>query len=279
MFKIKTKISRASVIVLTLILILLFYGLSVRGGEHLSWHQQIVVAVFTPFQKSFTFMGRGVANIWNHYFALVGVSKENDQLKKIAAQQKSELRRLVETESENSRLRQLLGFKDRYSLDTVGAEVIANDPRGDFRAVTVNKGRSDGVAVNMPVVTASGLVGRVADVSGNTSRVLLINDPNNAVDVVVQRSRARALLVGTMAGTELSPNYYLSRLEYLNRKSDIVEGDILVTSGMDGIYPSGIPAGVVTDLEHNPSGVFKDAKVVPFADFASLEEVLIVKRQ
>lgn len=276
MFKIKTKISGASVIALTLILIIFFYGLSVRPSGRLSWHQQIVVAILTPFQKSFVFIGRGVEDIWNHYFDLVGVSKESEKFKEIIARQKYELNKMQELESENNRLRNLLGFREKYLLTAVGAEVVANDPRADFRVVTVNKGSSDKIAANMPVVAVSGLVGRVADTSNSTSRVLLITDPNNAVDVVVQRSRSRALLVGTIKGTELSRNYYLSRLEYLDRKSDIIEGDVLITSGLDGIYPSGIPVGVVAALDNDSYGVFKDAEVVPFVDFSSLEEVLIV---
>lgn len=277
MLRLKGKISRGSMVVASLVLILIFYSLSIKTNVYLPWHQQIVVAVLAPLQKSITFLGRGAVDIWSHYFALVGVERENKRLRKEVDEKGFELKRLAEIELENARLRALMGFRERHSLDAIGAEVIANDPRGDFRVVSVDKGRLDDVSVNMPVVSSAGLVGRVADVAASTSRVLLITDPNNAVDVVVQRSRARSLMLGAIGGAEVSRRY-LSRLEYLDKRSDIIEGDVLVTSGVDGIYPSGIPVGVVRDLRNDESGVFKDAEVVPFTDFSNLEEVLIVKR-
>lgn len=278
MLKIKTKISRTSAVVLTLLLILIFYSLSIKSSGRLSWHQRIVVAVLTPFQESATFIGRNIADTWNHYFDLVGASVENDQLKKKLDEQDYKLKTMAEAEAENSRLRSLMDFKERHSLEVIGAEVIGNDPRADFRTVSIDKGSRDSLATNMPVVGGAGLVGRVADVAGSTSRVLLITDPNNAVDVIVQRSRARALLVGSTVGTKMTKDHYVSRLEYLSKKSDIVKGDTLVTSGIDGIYPAGIPVGVVEDIKEAASGIFKEAKVVPFVDFSNLEEVLIVRR-
>jgi len=168
-------------------------------------------------------------------------------------------------------------MKDRYHLDAVGAKVIGNDPRGNFRVLTVDKGERDGIKANMAVMSSDGLVGRVVETAGGFSRVLLITDPNNMVDVIDQRSRARALLSGTLTGTALARDFYLSRLEYLERKSDVVKGDVVVTSGLDGMYPPGIPVGTISDVAESPQGVFREAKVVPFTDFTRLEEVIIVR--
>lgn len=276
MFRIRTKIYKPSIFILAIILMIFFYGLSIRSSGHLPWHQQIVVGILAPFQKSVTFIGRSISDMWKHYFSLVGVSEENDRLKTLLEEKNFELIGLRGVESENNRLRLLNKFAESHSFNTVGADVIANDPRSDLRAVSINVGSSSKLTANMPVVAAAGLVGRVAEVAGGSSRVLLITDPNSAVDVVVQRSEARALLVGSVVETVLTTNHFLSRLEYLRRKSDILEGDILVTSGFDGIYPSGIPVGVVSKLEHNSYGIFREAEVVPFVDFSSLAEVLVV---
>lgn len=278
MLKIRTKISRLPVIIFVILLAAFFYGLIAKPVGRLSWHQQILFALLTPMQKTVNFIGSGITGVWDHYFNLVNVSKENNKLKKILDEQAFKINKLVEVENENNRLRELMRFKDRYEIDAVGAEVVANDPRGDFRSITIDKGEADGIKANQPVISAFGLVGRTVDVSKNVSRVLLITDPNSAVDVLVQRTRARALLVGAKVRTSLDSSYYLSKLEYLNRKSDIMNGDLILTSGFDGVYPAGIPVGVVANMEYAPQGVFRDAVVMPFADFSNLEEVLIVVR-
>lgn len=279
MLKIRSKISKLPIVIVVIVLIAFFYGLSIKPKEHLSWHQQILYAVITPMQKSLNFIGDQVIGVWRNYFYLIGLRAENEKLKKTINEQSFKLHQLSEAKAENNRLRRLLNFKQRYSMETVGAEVIANDPRSDFRTITLDKGSEEGIEAFLPVVVSEGLVGRTADVGQNVSRVLLITDPNSAVDVVVQRSRARALLVGTKVKTKLKSNYYLSRLEYLNRKSDIRNGDVVVTSGLDGVFPPGIPVGMVDNLEYNIRGVFRNAQVIPFVDFNNLEEVLVVIRR
>lgn len=279
MFKIKSKASKFSLFISVLLLIFVFYALSIKPSGRMPWHQQIVVSALSPFQKSASFIGDGVQNIWRHYFDLVGASRENDLLRKKVSEYRLSLMKLAELKNENERLRELLHFKKLNDLKSVvGAKVIANDLRGDFRSITINRGANDGVTPNMVVLSSRGLVGRVVDVAGNQCRVLLITDPNSAVDVTVQRSRARALLVGKETATNLTQTYFLSRLEYLNRQSDIIDKDIVVTSGLDNIYPSGIPVGEIEQIMSSSLGVFKDANVVPFTDFSNLEEVLLVSK-
>ncbi len=236
------------------------------------------MTALSPIQKSVTYLGSGIVNIWNHYFNLVGVTKENDRLLKIIDEQKIKLHRMTSVVAQNDRLRRLLDFKERNVFEAVGARVVANDLRGDFRVITIDKGSDDGIGFNMPVMAGAGLIGRVVDITPDTSRVLLITDPNNAVDVLIQRSRARAMLVGVQSKTRLQPSQYLSRLDYLRRTSDIEDGDVVVTSGLDGLYPPDIPIGVVQGVKETQSGVFKQAGVQPFTDFTNLEEVLVVER-
>jgi len=280
MLKIKTKISRASLALVSIALIALFYGMSIKPDERLPWHHQIIFTLVSPMQKSVQFVKEKTNNVWNNYIALVNTSKKNAHLKSIIDRQKLELNRLEEVRSENSRLRNLLAFKDSYvPHDVIGAKVIANDPRGDFKVLTIDRGERAGLKQNMPVISSSGLVGRVVDVSPLSAKVLLITDPNNAVDVLVQRSRSRALLVGGGADPRLKRGFLLSRLEYLSKESDVKEDDALVTSGLDGIYPSGLPVGRLADISLEENGVFLNAKVVPFVDFTNLEEVLVLSKR
>lgn len=278
MIKVGAKISRTVIVIAIIVLIGFFYGISIKTEGRLPVHQQIIIGLITPFQKSVSFLGRGVSGLWNDYVNLVDAQKENAILSQKTDEQSNALIQMSELLLENNRLRALLQMKEKFKLDVIGATVISNDPRGDFRVVTVDRGADDGVLANMPVVTYGGLVGRVIDSTGGSSRVLLITDPNSAEDVMVERSRFRALLVGQVKDTGLNAHYYMSRLEYLDRLSDIVDGDTIITSGMDEIFPPGIPVGQVTNVEKGSLDVFKRADVIPFVDFSNLEEVMIVKR-
>lgn len=279
MQKIRTKISKAVFVVGTLLLIAVFYGVSSRPVERLSWHEQVIYSIVSPFQKSVSFLRRSTVNAWDHYFALAGASKQNDELKRMNAAQELELSRLADIKAENDRFRRLLSFKEQNSIkNVIGARVVANDPRSDFKIVTIDRGTDDGVDPNLAVIGSRGLVGRVVNVGRFFANVLLITDPNNAVDVLVLRSRARAMLVGGPSGVGLFPNHYISRLEFLERKSDITNGDIVITSGLDGVYPPGIPIGIVSEVGSDSNGIFKEAAVVPFEDLSNIEELLVVKK-
>jgi rod shape-determining protein MreC len=206
----------------------------------------------------------------------VDVEKQNETLRFQVAKFQGEQMKTLEVENENQRLRQLLAYKQNFPYEAIVASVIANDPRSEFKSIVIDKGASDGIVPLMPVVGPQGLVGRVGNVAAGTSRVLLITDPNSAVDVLVQRSRARGLVVGTAGKTGLRPGYYLTRIEYLRRVSDIRDGDAVVTSGFDRVFPSGIPVGSISDLVRSKHGVFLDANIVPFENMAELQDVMVL---
>lgn len=279
MIKIKTKISRIAAFSGIFLLIIFFYVLTLKPAQRLPLHQELILKVFSPFQTGIHFITGTINSVWSKYVFLVNLKDENIILKQNLVEKTADLNLLNEVFVENKRLRDLMELGPRYDFkEVLGAKVIASDPRSDFRVIVINKGEADGVAVNMPVVSKSGLVGRIAEVGKSISRVILITDPNNAVDAFVQRSRARALLMGDRSATKLERHYYLSRLEYLGKSSDVNIGDVIVTTGMDSIYPSGIPIGTIEEMKKEVDGIFKEAKVVPFVDFNSLEEVIVVKR-
>lgn len=261
---------------LPLILILIFFSLTAQRVRRAPWYEEVFWNLLSGPQRLVSLIADGVAGAWGHYVALIGAKKENEILRKSLAELQGRFATARETEMENKRLRALLAYEESFPHRTLVARVIASDPRAEFKSITINRGFRDGIEPLMPVVAPRGVVGKVGKVAAHSSRVLLITDPNSAVDAMVQRSRARCMVVGAARRTALRPGYYLTRLEYLRRVSDIRNGDVVVTSGFDRIFPAGIPIGTVSDLRTTHFGVFKDAVVVPFENMAELQEVMVL---
>jgi rod shape-determining protein MreC len=259
-----------------LILALVFFSLTSQRARRATWYESALLNIVSPLQWAATSVWDSAGSVWNSYIWLVGISDENRKLRKENASLKGQIIRMEEVKRENERLRSLLNYKSATPYPTVVGRVIANDPRAEFKSITIDKGSKDGLEVLMPVIGPKGLVGRIGRLSSHMAQVLLITDPNSAVDVIVQRSRARALLVGTAKKTELKTAYYISRLEYLRRVSDVKDEDVVVTSGFDQIYPPGIPVGTIHNVVGSNYGVFKSADVAPFEDFAELGEVIVL---
>lgn len=260
-----------------ILLVVLFFSLIPQKQKRALWYEQMLANIVYPFQCVFTSLSRGTHALWDGYFSLVGTKEENATLHAENARIKTRLVRLEELEKENERLRGLLGYTtDSFGSSSVSARVVANDPRAEFKSLMIDRGSDDGIALYMPVVGPRGLVGRIGRVSKKTSLVLLLNDPNCAVDVMVQRSRARGLLIGAVARTRLKSGHYLTRLEYLRRVSDVRDSDVVVTSGLDQVYPPGLPIGSIHDIERSTSGIFNEAEVIPFENFAELQEVVVL---
>jgi rod shape-determining protein MreC len=173
-----------------------------------------------------------------------------------------------EIELANKRLRNLLNFQKTPTNPVVAAEVIGKDPSGWFKTVIIDKGRSDGLQKGLPVVLPTGIAGQVIEVSGHYAKVMLIIDRNSAVDALVQRSRARGIIKGASADK--------CRFEYVLRKHDVQIGDIVIASGLDGVYPKGLRIGRVSDLGERSSDIFYEITVTPFVDYEKLEEVLVI---
>ena len=259
--------------IIPVVLALIFFSLSSMKMRRAPWYEEAFWNVVSPLQSLVSGTINGITGAWHRYVWLIDVGEERDALGKKAAQLEGQ----VMAGQENKRLRALLDYKQSLPQKTIAARVISNDPRAEFKSITIDKGSSDGVRPLMAVVGPRGLVGKVGTVGINYSRVLLIIDPNSSVDAVIQRSRARGIVVGAAWHTELKPGYYTSRLEYLRRVSDVHDGDLAVTSGLDGVFPAGIPIGTVSDISASRYGVFTEATVVPFENMAELQEVLVVE--
>ncbi len=171
---------------------------------------------------------------------------------------------------ENKRLEELLDFKRTLPYASVAASVIGRDPSNWNAILIVNKGRSSGVKVGMPVVNSAGVVGKVVEIGDNKSKVILISDPNFSVAAIAQDTRESGLLNGTLQG--------LCRLRYLPEDSAIQVGEKIVTSKLSSTFPDGIFIGTVISVHNQSTTTGTECLVEPVAKPSQIEEVLILKR-
>lgn len=242
------------------------------GGDR-SWNpaEQVIIEIIAPFQKLIKGTANVTEGIWLKYFALVNVYEENFRLKKKIETLRMENYRYEEQLATHDRLQKLLQLKKRINWPVMAAQVIGRDPSGWFKSVIIDKGKKSGLKVNMPVVNASGVVGRLVSVSPNYAKILLIIDQNSAVDSIIQRSRANGIVKGVSSK--------VCKLDYVVKTSDVVAGDIVVTSGLGRVYPKGLPVGKVISVVNVPGELFRDIKVEPTVDFSKLEELLIILKE
>lgn len=230
--------------------------------------EQFVIEITAPFQKLIKQTTKSTEELWLNYFRLVDVHHENTQLKNEIHALKMANSRYRELLATQERLEELLQFKQTINRPVLAAQVIGRDPTGWFKSVIIDKGKWEGLRLDMPVVNAFGVVGRVVSVSSNYAKVLLIIDQNSAVDCLVQRSRDRGMLKGLMSE--------ICKLDYVAKSNDITVGDIVVTSGLGGVFPKGLPVGRILDVKEISGELFKDIKIRTAVDFSKLEEVLVI---
>ncbi len=228
------------------------------------------LVVVSPFQKQFNNFVQSVKGIWNQYFYLVFTAKENQRLKKALAKSMRQLNRCAEIELANDRLRHLLGFEEEVPRPMIAARVVGKDPSHWSKTVIVDKGTADGVRQGAPVVIPEGIAGVVVEASHRYAKVLLLIDPNSAVDALVQQTRARGIVKGGGA------DYCV--FNYVLRKHEISVGDTVVSSGLDGVFPKGLRVGRISEIVRLNAGIFQKVSVTPYVDFEILEEVFIISK-
>lgn len=222
----------------------------------------------TPIQNGLTAITQGVSGVWHHYLWLTGAAEENARLREEVALLQQELLRTEATHKENQRLRDLLDLKTSLHTPSLTATVIGREATRWFRLLTINKGSEEGIAPGMAVVVPQGIVGRVTTVYGHTAQVLLLTDPGSAVAVRLQRSREEGILEGRGGPT--------CRLKYLLQSANVQAGDLVVTSGLDGVFPSGLLVGEVRSAGGTGEGLFQQVTVTPSAALDRLEEIVVI---
>ncbi|MFP5382823.1 MAG: rod shape-determining protein MreC [Gammaproteobacteria bacterium] len=182
------------------------------------------------------------------------------------------VQQLAALTAENARLRELLNSSALLDSSVLVAEIVAVDPDPTRAEVVINKGRSDGVHVGQPVLDAHGVFGQVISVGPGQARLLLITDRRHGLPVEINRNGVRAIARGTGAVGDL-------QLQYLPVTVDIREGDLLVSSGLGGVFPRGYPVGRVTTVDRDPAATFMSVVASPAAAITQSRQVLLVFRQ
>jgi rod shape-determining protein MreC len=207
-------------------------------------------------------------------FQLSRAEGENYLLRRQNAQLSIREMEREELEKENNRLRVLLQLREQVFPDALSADVIGRDPRDWFHSLIINRGKDDGVVLSAAVVAPSlekpTLVGRVVEMDAHSSRVLLVTDIVSAISVEIAARNEIGLLEGR--------NRPWVMINYLSQQSSVAAGDEVVTAGLGGVFPPGIPVGKVLDVAVTEEGFFRVAKVIPYAEFGSLKEVLVLQR-
>ena len=241
-------------------------GRSPVRSDHLG---RFFLEVMAPLQRSAAAVARVVSGGWHSVGEVLRARGENVALRARVRLLEQELDRLAEVGLENGRLRALLDFRETLQGDLLTARVVGRDASDVSRTLTIDRGEADGVVRGAAVLAPQGVVGQVFLVSRHAARVLLVSDHNSGIDAFVQRTRARGIVQGTVdAGCAL---------KYVKRTEDVQVGDTLVTSGLDGIFPKGMPIGRVTAIDKRGQGLFQSADVAPRVDFDQLEEVLVTR--
>jgi rod shape-determining protein MreC len=227
-----------------------------------------VLVAITPFLDISSTISRAVTGGWRNYVWLHGARNENEQLHDAVSQLSLRERSLQEAQLENQRLQRLLDFRDSHSLETLGAHVVGRVPGFLSNVTYVDRGTESGVLVDQPVVSDAGIVGRIILPARSHSQIQLITNPDASVGVMVERTRTPGVLRGT--GNPLLELNYISNTEQVN------PGDVVVTSGLDGIFPKGMLVGKVVESRKGKS-VFRAIQVEPFVDLLRIENVLILR--
>ena len=228
----------------------------------------VLMWILRPLQIAAQGTVNWIGGLQENYDTIAGFRAENERLRRRIQNLEVERHKLLEAQATNHRLKQLLDFRAELSGTAVTASIIANSPTSWFRSCLLDKGSADGVRKGMAVVTPLGVLGQVVSVTPRTAKVLLLTDPNSGIDVLVQRTRTRGIVSGSLENGTI--------LKYVKRSEDVQDGDRLMTSGTDGVFPKGLLVGTVIKVMKQHVGLFQFIEVLPAVQPARVEEVLIV---
>lgn len=228
----------------------------------------LLMWLMRPLQIASQGTANWIKNLQQNYDTYAGYRSEIERLRKRIQNLEVERQELLEAQATNNRLKRLLDFRNHLPSTTVSASIIGSSASTWFFSCLLDKGSADGVRKGMAVVTPLGVVGQVVAVTPRTAKVLLMTDPNSGIDVIIQRTRARGIVSGSL-NTGIV-------LKYVKRSEDIQVGDRLITSGIDGVFPKGLMVGTVIKVQKQHRGLFQFVEVMPAVQFSRIEEVLVV---
>ena len=252
-------------------------SLSVQNSGFAFTVEGIGSAFFSPFQKAYNGIQGGVKKIWAGFTELSEVRAELEKTRGRLQQYESSSEELSEIRQENIRLRALLGMKELAGYDSVAALVISKDPDNWFRTVVINKGSSDGLKKNMPVIAfkngQKAVVGRLAEVRGGLSRIEPLISHSIKLGVKLQNDNYPGLLYGKIGSLDTCI------VDYIPKTIAVNSGDIICTSGQGGVFPEGLLVGNVIKSDFLETSAYQRLYIKPFIDYAVLEDVFIIKKE
>jgi rod shape-determining protein MreC len=258
----------------TALFLLLFLSLAVTTlildrANRLGPVKDLIAQITTPVQEALTTVTNRFTEARQLFVDMEACRVQNEELQTLLDQLIIENVRLREAEIENVTLREQLNFKQANpSFELLSTQVIGRDPSNMSNYLVIDRGAEEGVAIGMPVLTHSGLVGRVTQTAPHSSTVLLIADPTSSVNVLVQDSRATGVVQGRL-GQELV-------MRYVQQTEEISPGDLVLTSGLGGNFPTRLIVGQITEVRKTDVELFQEAVVRPSADFGRLEMVMVL---
>jgi rod shape-determining protein MreC len=248
-------------------LVILSY--SVKRPPGIGFVRKLVLETAAPLANVINASFSGINEAWKRYIFLIGMEDENRRLKKENASLTQEMLHYREGYFEGIRLQKLLTLKEKANYPTIAARVIGRDKTSIIKTILIDKGASHGLKVDLPVIADQGVVGRIIETSPHVSKILLLIDENSNIDALVQESRIQGILQGAASRG--------CSLKYISKTETVSSGNIVISSGLSGIFPKGLLLGAVTNVDKTDSGLFQKIDVAPFVDFAQIEEVMIIK--
>ena len=256
------------IVVLSLLFVLMSLSTRTRYlGETRTMFERTVMTIFSPVPKMVNWIGQSTSDMYHGYLDMRREVNENYGLHQKVISLTAENLKLRSSEGDLKRLRSLLGYADQFSMPTTMAQAVMLDTSGRFKSMIIDRGSSAGIQVNDAVVNANGLIGRVVLTTKDLAKVQLVTDSNSSVGVLVERTRRQGVIRGDGAGA--------AQLYDVPSLADVQVGDNVLSAGIDGIYPKGIPVGVVVKAEKGQD-LFKTIAVKPSVDFGSIEEVIVL---
>lgn len=258
-------------IIITIIILSLFFciGLTSRGRANSTIVEGVVSESVSPVAKIFYSSSQYVKNIYKFVVGLHDLQQRNDKLEKLVNEYEIKIADYDEKVQENNELKSLLDFKnENTSREYISATIIGIDPYEGFQSFVIDKGSVNGIKENMTVVLDQGLVGRVSEVSLGTSKVLSIIDTD---------SMFNGKCVKTNDYVRISGEDNNNLIGYVDFEAKIEEGDMIVTSGLSGIFPKDIIIGKVTEVVDKQGKLEKQVNIVPAVDIEKINKVLIIK--
>jgi rod shape-determining protein MreC len=244
--------------------------------------QQMLLRVWTqtfasPLQSTSSKVSGATVGFFQQIWNFRGTAAENEQLKERLAKAEAELHTARQAEAENERLKALLGLDEKSDVKSIPARVIARDPSIWFNTITINRGSTSGVAVNMPVVTGAGIVGRVITVSPWAAQVMLLTDEKAGAGAVVGQLGQSGALGSVRGRSDLGVG--VIEMRYVSGLEQVEVGDYVMTTGQDGIYPPGLTIGKVVDVKKGTATQAHQILIQPGAQLDHLEEVAVLLYQ